>query len=113
MEALMHVRRLAVAALVVGWCVACGTPDPMPSRLDEADLEGERGLRDILQKSYDVKPESIESVDCPPREARQGNRFSCTVRFGGSNPKEQTVEVTVQEDGTSFTVGPPRDRGRS
>jgi hypothetical protein len=124
----MRVALGVLAALVAGSVTACaadsvpGTPVapggpavPAPGGerrvFDDAVLEGERGVKRVLVHSYGIPVDQIEGVECPPnQEVKQGNKFQCTVKLGGDNPKDLVVDITVRNDGGEYEVGAPRDK---
>lgn len=100
---------LAVGAFLVTALVVPGFLNKKV--FDEGALEGDNGVRKVLTGSYGVPADQIQGVDCPAnQEVKQGNKFSCTVRLGGDNPKEQVVDITVRNDGGEYEVGTPRDK---
>lgn len=107
---------VAVVVLIVGAVAVLGFlagPKFFVSNkvFDKAALEGDNGVKKVLVASYGVPAESIDKVVCPAdQEVKQGNKFSCTVTLKGDSPKEQTVDITVRNDGGEYEVGTPRDK---
>ncbi|HET9140474.1 DUF4333 domain-containing protein [Actinophytocola sp.] len=105
---------VAVVVLAAGAVVILGLVYPgffVKKVFDESALEGDNGVRKVLTASYGVQNDQIQSIDCPAnQEVKQGVKFSCTVKLGGDNPKEQVVDITVRNDDGEYEVGTPRDK---
>jgi hypothetical protein len=102
----MVVVVLGVAAFLVLGLV---TPGFLNTKVfDRAALEGDQGVKKILVNDYKV--ENIQSVTCPSdQEVKQGNKFQCTVKVGGDEPKELTVQITVTSDDGQYQVALPEE----
>jgi hypothetical protein len=96
---------VAAAFLVLGLV----TPGFLNTKVfDQASLQGDDGVKRILVNDYKV--ENIESVSCPAdQEVKQGNKFECTVKVGGDEPKELTVNITVTNDDGEYQVALPEE----
>jgi hypothetical protein len=85
--------------------------DPTDTRkrvFDDAALEGPDGIQKILTEEYKV--ENVESVSCPAdQEVKVGYKFTCTVKQGGDDPKDLTVEITVTSDEGQYQVALPEE----
>ena len=105
---------VAVVVLAVGafLILALVTPGFLNKKVfDEGALEGDNGVKKVLTTSYTVPKDQIQSVDCPAnQEVKQGNKFTCVVKLGGDNPKEQVVDITVRNDSGEYEVSAPRDK---
>jgi hypothetical protein len=105
---------VAVVVLAAGAfaILAFVTPGFLTKKVfDEGALEGDNGVKKVLVTSYNVPKDQIQSIDCPAdQEVKQGNKFQCTVKLGGDNPKVQVVDVTVRNDSGEYEVGSPRDK---
>jgi hypothetical protein len=105
---------VAVVVLAAGAVAILGfvTPGFFNKKVfDETALEGDNGVKKVLTTSYGMPGDQIESVDCPANEeVKQGRKFSCTVKLGGDNPKNQVVDITVRNDNGEYEVGSPRDQ---
>jgi hypothetical protein len=102
----MVVVVLAVAAFLVLGLV---TPGFLNTKVfDQAALQGDEGVKKILVDDYRL--ENIESVSCPAdQEVKQGNKFECTVKQGGDDPKDLTVQITVTSDDGQYQVALPEE----
>jgi hypothetical protein len=102
----MVVVVLAVAAFLVLGLV---TPGFLNTKVfDQNALQGDEGVKKILVDDYKVP--DIESVSCPAdQEVKQGNKFECTVKVGGEDPKELTVQITVTSDDGQYQVALPQE----
>ncbi|TDV44883.1 DUF4333 domain-containing protein [Actinophytocola oryzae] len=103
---LMVVVVLGVAAFLVLGLV---TPGFLNTKVfDQSALQGDEGVKKILVNDY--KYENIESVSCPAdQEVKQGNKFDCTVKIGGDDPKDLTVQITVTSDDGQYQVALPEE----
>jgi flagellar basal body-associated protein FliL len=104
---LMVVVVLGVAAFLVLGLV---TPGFLNTKVfDQNALQGDSGVKKILVDDY--KLENIESVSCPAdQEVKVGNKFTCTVKVGGDDPKDFTVQITVtSEDDGQYQVALPEE----
>jgi hypothetical protein len=103
---LMVVVVLGAAAFLVLGLV---TPGFLNTKVfDQNALQGDDGVKKILVEDY--KLENIESVSCPAdQEVKQGNKFTCTVKQGGDEPKEMTVQITVTNDEGEYQVALPEE----
>jgi hypothetical protein len=105
---------VAVVVLAAGAVVILGLVYPgffVKKVFDESALEGDNGVRKVLTASYGVPNDQIQSVDCPVnQEVKQGVKFTCTVKLGGDNPKDQLVDITVRNDDGEYEVGTPHDK---
>jgi Domain of unknown function (DUF4333) len=105
---------VAVIVLAAGAVAILGfvTPGFFNKKVfDESALEGNDGVKKVLTNNYGVPADQIQQVDCPANEeVKQGRKFSCTVKLGGDNPKEQVVDITVRNDSGEYEVGTPRDK---
>ena len=98
---------LAAAAFLVLGLV---TPGFLNTKvLDQAALEGDDGVKKILVDEYKVK--DVESVSCPAdQEVKQGNKFECTVKIGGDEPKDVKVTITItNEENAEYQVSLPEE----
>lgn len=97
---------LVVAAFLVLGLV---TPGFLNTKVfDQSALQGEEGVKKILVNDYKVP--NIESVSCPAdQEVKQGNKFECTVKVGGEDPKDLTVQITVTSDDGQYQVALPEE----
>jgi hypothetical protein len=105
---LMVVVVLGVAAFLVLGLV---TPGFLNTKVfDQNALQGDGGVKKILVEDYKI--ENIESVSCPAdQEVKVGNKFTCTVKQGGDDPKELTVQITVtSEDDGQYQVALPEEK---
>jgi flagellar basal body-associated protein FliL len=103
----MVVVVLAAAAFLVLGLV---TPGFLNTKVfDKAALEGDDGVKKILVDDYKVQ--DIESVTCPAdQEVKQGNKFDCTVKVGGDEPKDLKVTITVtNEENAEYQVALPEE----
>jgi hypothetical protein len=102
----MVVVVLGVAAFLVLGLV---TPGFLNTKVfDQAALQGDEGVKKVLVNDYKV--ENIESVSCPAdQEVKQGNKFQCTVKQGGDDPKDLTVQITVTSDDGEYQVALPEE----
>jgi hypothetical protein len=102
----MVVVVLAAAAFLVLGLV---TPGFLNTKVfDQNALQGDDGVKKILVEDYKV--ENIESVSCPAdQEVKQGNKFTCTVKIGGDEPTEMTVNITVTNDEGEYQVALPEE----
>jgi hypothetical protein len=103
----MVVVVLAAAAFLVLGLV---TPGFLNTKVfDQAALQGDDGVKKILVDDYKV--DNIESVSCPAdQEVKQGNKFQCTVKVGGDEPKELKVTITVtNEESAEYQVALPEE----
>lgn len=100
-----------VVVLVVAAFLVLGLVTPgflMKKVFDQSALQGDEGVKKILVNDYKV--ENIESVTCPAdQEVKQGNKFQCTVKVGGEDPKELTVQITVTSDDGQYQVALPEE----
>jgi hypothetical protein len=105
---------VAVIVLAAGAVAILGfvTPGFFNKKVfDQGALEGDNGVKKVLISSYGVPKDQIQSVSCPAnQEVKQGNKFQCTVKLGGDNPKDQSVDITVRNDSGEYEVGTPRDK---
>ncbi len=103
---LMVVVVLGVAAFLVLGLV---TPGFLNTKVfDQSALQGEDGVKKILVNDYKVP--NIQSVSCPAdQEVKQGNKFQCTVKVGGNEPKDLTVEITVTSNDGQYQVALPQE----
>ena len=105
---------VAVVVLAAGAVAILGfvTPDFFNKKVfDQSALQGDNGVKKVLISSYNMPKDQIQSVTCPAnQEVKQGNKFTCTVKLGGDNPKEQVVDITVRNDTGEYEVGAPRDK---
>lgn len=103
---LMVVVVLGVAVFLVLGLV---TPGFLNTKVfDQAALQGDQGVKKVLENDYKVQ--NIESVSCPAdQEVKQGNKFQCTVKTGGDDPKELTVQITVTSDDGQYQVALPEE----
>jgi hypothetical protein len=91
-------RGLARFALLGCVLVACSAP---VSRSAELDTErGEREIRQSLERAYGT---SVTAVNCPQRAAKRGDRFQCTAWLEGETLR---VDVTQKDDEGSITFAP-------
>jgi hypothetical protein len=102
----MVVVVLGVAAFLVLGLV---TPGFLNTKVfDQAALQGEEGVKKILVNEY--KMENVDSVSCPAdQEVKTGNKFECTVKVGGDEPKDLTVQITVTSDDGQYQVALPEE----
>lgn len=76
--------------------------------LDQTALQGDAGVKKILVDEYKVP--DVESVTCPAdQEVKPGNKFQCTVKIGGDDPKEMTVDITITDDEGQYQVALPEE----
>ncbi|HEV8555607.1 MAG TPA: DUF4333 domain-containing protein [Actinophytocola sp.] len=105
---------VAVIVLAAGAVAILGFVQPgffTKKVFDQGALEGDNGVKKVLIGSYGVQKDTIQSVSCPAdQEVKQGNKFQCTVKLGGDNPKDLVVDITVRNDGGEYEVGAPRDK---
>lgn len=102
----MVVVVLAAAAFLVLGLV---TPGFLNTKVfDQNALQGKDGVQKILVNDYKV--ENIESVTCPAdQEVKSGTKFQCTVKIGGDDAKELTVNITVTNDDGEYQVALPEE----
>ncbi len=96
---------LAVPALAIGMA-GCSFSIGGGDTIDTASLEQE--LTDQLSKDAGVDPANV-STSCPEdQEAKEGNKFDCTLT--APNGDKVTVNVTLTNDSGGFTAEVPKQK---
>jgi flagellar basal body-associated protein FliL len=73
---------------------------------DEAELEGDNGVKKILVDDYKI--ENVEKVDCPAsQEVKKDTNFTCKVTIGGDDSKTVDVKITITSDDGEYQVAMP------
>ncbi len=66
----------------------------------------QKGVEDILTKSFGVDKSKLTDVSCPSgKKVSEGNSFDCTVKIDG---QEKKVKITIINDDADYTVGRPQ-----